>query len=430
MARQYALDSTAINHIVIARLSGTTYADLARAYDVSPTTVSAAFLRNHRLASIFQKQDDGKFELRDKTHALHINGYLIAAGLEITGSPADGVIYCHRITDLLITEDVDNDTTPSDFADFDFSENEIGVCAPMRVGVVIVRQPEASDIDGDTKASIVKASQYKYPGQVDTNFVFRPLVVPRPAKLTTSFSKEQAELARANQPKPIWNASNRFISITIGRETFNASDTHPKFKEALMKLASNDIVGALELINVEKRVTSYVKGNVKIQNGQLYYKGLELKTGLTKRIIDSMEAGKDFEFYIPFLENLMLNPSNRAVNRLFDFLMANDIAISKDGYIIAWKKVRHDFFDIHTGTKRNRPGDVVTEPRNLIDEDDTRTCSRGLHACSQSYLQHYGTCSNNRVVKVKINPRDVVSIPIDYKNAKMRCCEYLVVEAV
>jgi hypothetical protein len=59
--------------------------------------------------------------------------------------------------------------------------------------------------------------------------------------------------------------------------------------------------------------------------------------------------------------------------------------------------------------------------RNMVDDDPESTCSRGLHFCSQNYLGFYG---RGRTMIVKVNPRDVVSIPVDYKNAKGRACRY------
>lgn len=43
-------------------------------------------------------------------------------------------------------------------------------------------------------------------------------------------------------------------------------------------------------------------------------------------------------------------------------------------------------------------------------------------------LNHYGSSSGTKIVKVKVHPKDVVSIPVDYNNAKMRTCGYEVIE--
>ncbi len=237
--------------------------------------------------------------------------------------------------------------------------------------------------------------------------------------------------APAPEAQYIWNASNKFISITdlSTHKTYPADHKTKGFKIALQRLIDGDIPGALEIINAEKGLTTFVKGNVKIDNGALFFKDIEIKSGLTERILDSMEKGENFERYLPFLENLMLNPSRKAVYRLFDFLVANDIEITDDGHFIAWKVVTKDYKDCRTNSFDNSPGVVVKMERNQVDEDDERTCSSGLHVCSKSYISYFQGGSD-RVVSVKVHPRDVVSIPVDYGDAKMRTCEYLVLEDV
>ena len=67
---------------------------------------------------------------------------------------------------------------------------------------------------------------------------------------------------------------------------------------------------------------------------------------------------------------------------------------------------------------------VVTMERNAVDDDKDRTCSSGLHFCSKDYLGHFG---GERIMILKINPRDVVSIPSDYNDSKGRACRYEVI---
>ena len=62
--------------------------------------------------------------------------------------------------------------------------------------------------------------------------------------------------------------------------------------------------------------------------------------------------------------------------------------------------------------------------RNKVDDNPNRTCSKGLHFCSMSYLPCYGTAPGNRIVIVKVHPRDRVSVPVDYSHAKVRGCRY------
>jgi hypothetical protein len=65
--------------------------------------------------------------------------------------------------------------------------------------------------------------------------------------------------------------------------------------------------------------------------------------------------------------------------------------------------------------------------RNKVDDNQNNTCSQGLHFCSEGYLKHFGGA---RTVIVKINPRDVVSIPNDYNQTKGRACRYEVIGEV
>jgi hypothetical protein len=64
-------------------------------------------------------------------------------------------------------------------------------------------------------------------------------------------------------------------------------------------------------------------------------------------------------------------------------------------------------------------------PRPRVDDDCNRGCSAGLHAGSLDYVRGYGN-DTSRYLIVKINPRDVVSVPSE-DSRKLRCCEYLVV---
>jgi len=126
----------------------------------------------------------------------------------------------------------------------------------------------------------------------------------------------------------------------------------------------------------------------------------------------------------------MENPSHRAVQELYSFLEAGSMALTEDGYFLTYKKIRENWTDIHTGTFDNSIGATPNMPRNMVDEDSEKTCSNGLHVCSYDYLSHFGWSDNNRVVLCKVNPRDVVAIPKDYNNTKMRVCEYKVLQEV
>lgn len=93
--------------------------------------------------------------------------------------------------------------------------------------------------------------------------------------------------------------------------------------------------------------------------------------------------------------------------------------------------VSGDYKDLYTGTMDNSVGATVKMRRNEVDEEKTNTCSQGLHFAAKHYVVNgsYGSRSHgNRLVAVKVNPRDVVAIPVDYNNAKGRACEYYILK--
>jgi len=180
-------------------------------------------------------------------------------------------------------------------------------------------------------------------------------------------------------------------------------------------------------VNITKQVNQYVSNGVTIDNGAIVYNGEVIHNTLTKRIVKFMGENLPFEPLVKFLENLMQNPSHRAVNELYDFLEAGELPITEDGCFLAFKNVRSNYFDIHSGTFNNQVGGVCEMPRNKVDEDKDRTCSYGLHFCSIAYLPNFSDSDGGHTMIVKINPKDVVAIPADYNNTKGRTCKYEVV---
>lgn len=228
----------------------------------------------------------------------------------------------------------------------------------------------------------------------------------------------------------VWTMGSNFITIIDDEgKTFNADSTHINFAQAREAIFKGEVERALELINIKRGVERYFQGVIRIENGKVMYKELVIDNGLTKRIVECMRDGNDFKHLVNFFENLMLNPSNRAVNELYGFLTHNDIEITEDGHFIAWKRVKSDYKDMYTGKMDNSPGKVVEMPRNMVNENSNQTCSHGLHVAAKSYIPHYGG-GKGAIISCKVHPRDVVSIPTDYNQSKMRCCRYEVLKDV
>jgi hypothetical protein len=84
--------------------------------------------------------------------------------------------------------------------------------------------------------------------------------------------------------------------------------------------------------------------------------------------------------------------------------------------------------DKYRGVFDNHVGNVCEMTRSKVDDDRGRGCSNGLHAGALNYVAGYGSLeSGDKIVIVKINPRDVVSVPSDCNFEKLRTCRYEVV---
>lgn len=204
---------------------------------------------------------------------------------------------------------------------------------------------------------------------------------------------------------------------TIHKDNVNFTDV----KRAIRDERWNDLP---EILDPVIKLKNFTKGKVAFREGKFFYRDYEVHNVLTGKMMEMMKQGFPIDPMIKFMENLLENPSKRAVDELFGFLQNNQLPITDDGHFIAYKKVREDYLDVHSGTLDNSVGSVVEMPRNLVDDDKNRTCSAGLHFCSVEYLKSFG---GNRLVILKINPRDVVSIPTDYNNSKGRACRYEVI---
>jgi hypothetical protein len=168
--------------------------------------------------------------------------------------------------------------------------------------------------------------------------------------------------------------------------------------------------------------------SLSIQDGILRYKGRALDNYVARKLIESVKEGFIANNpLIPFIDKLMQNPSNRAVQQLYPFLEKGNIALAPNGNFVAFKAIRANWTDIHSGTFDNSIGQEVWVNRNEVDEDPDVTCSHGLHVCSYDYLPHFAH-ADGHVIIVEVNPADVVAIPRDYNDTKMRVCRYVVVD--
>ena len=184
----------------------------------------------------------------------------------------------------------------------------------------------------------------------------------------------------------------------------------------------------VELMQPATLINAFISdsGYLKIEGGTLKYRGVELpsESYFVQKIIRMRTEGNPIAPLAAFIERLMQNPSFRTRRELLQFLEYGDLPITSDGHFLAYKRVRANYTDCHSGTISNAVGVTVEMPRANVDDDSNNTCSSGLHFCSREYLKSFW---GDHLVVLKISPADVVSIPVDYNNTKGRCCRYKVV---
>lgn len=236
-----------------------------------------------------------------------------------------------------------------------------------------------------------------------------------------------------SQTKVNWTITDRNVSVNWEGQSHIVPRTDALADRLIEAVKEGRLSEIPDLVSAAKRVEKYSKGNFLVQDGRVMVNGVPAPEVLSNKIIRFSNDGLPLQPLLSFAANLQSNPSFRAVNELFSFLEKNDHPLTENGNFIAYKRVRENFKDIHSGTMDNSVGQVVEVPRNQVDEDSSRTCSHGLHVANWTYA-HTQFASHNPetdvMLEVEVNPADVVAIPADYDNAKMRVCKYKVLGVV
>lgn len=227
------------------------------------------------------------------------------------------------------------------------------------------------------------------------------------------------------------------LSFTIGRDTITVfldgqihtvKDTHANHAPLLAELRRDpderDLNTIRPLVSLKRYIEAVTFGDVAISADEVTYKGEPINGYLATRMLEILQQGVGIEPWAYFMANLMKNPSESARAELYEWLEKAKLPLTPDGHFIAFKKVRGNYMDCHSGQFDNSVGCILEMDRDLCDPNRNVDCSTGFHFASVGYLSHF---SGEKVMAVKINPRDVTAIPRDYKTTKGRCCRYEVV---
>jgi hypothetical protein len=184
--------------------------------------------------------------------------------------------------------------------------------------------------------------------------------------------------------------------------------------------------------------TNLNQDGFEINGSEVSYKGELLPEVLSSKIFSLIKEGLPVSLFAKFWENLKQNPSSSSVRELYDFLAYKELPLTEDGCFLAYKGLCEDYWSVSGNTKTkvskgqvdkggrilNKIGEEIEVVRHDVDDNRNHHCSFGLHVGSLDYASDF---SRGKIVVVKVNPKNVVSVPQDYNCQKCRVSAYKVV---
>jgi hypothetical protein len=247
------------------------------------------------------------------------------------------------------------------------------------------------------------------------------------------------------------DGENTNITVYISGHPYPlvADDSHPNYAEikdvVVFDLAEGDdeyLIGLFDVAATAAKYFAPLSERVSVANGRLYFDNDEVDNSLAKQVVRFINEGvSDWQPLVKFMENVANNPHPHSREQLYDWLAKRDFTITDEGYIVAYKGVQVSenggYESIHSGKAivdgevvsgriPTNPGSIVEMPRLEVHHDPSTGCSTGLHAGNWRYARSFA----NIVLEVRINPRDVVSVPTDSDWEKVRVCRYEVIQVV
>jgi len=227
-----------------------------------------------------------------------------------------------------------------------------------------------------------------------------------------------------------------------------ADSNHPYWSDIKRGLEAGD-ASVYNLFDVRKGVGTKLRNlsdRVAFDGETVYFDGDAVDDALAQQIVRFLEQGiSDWEPLVKFWEKIATNPDAHSRDNLYRWLRTHNFSITSEGDIVGYKGVRtayaqdgtEAYHSVHAGPAfvdgvavnghvPNQPGTVITMPRADVQHDPGVGCHVGLHVGTFEYAQSFGTV----VLEVHVNPRDVVSVPTDCSDAKMRTARYTVAKKI
>ena len=213
--------------------------------------------------------------------------------------------------------------------------------------------------------------------------------------------------------------NNSIVLNYLGKNVVVSKDDS-RYEDVLACIRENRLDDIPAVVEIER---AFEGTGLELRDGVLFEGEEAMPPELNARVMAYKEQNIPYQSLLLFWQNLRQNPSYNSRQQLFKFLEHNGHPLTEDGCFIAYRGVTEEFKDVHTGRFDNSVGSTCKMERRAVDDDPNKTCSSGLHVACHSYASGFGS----QLIVVKVNPRDVVCVPIDYDGTKMRVCEFTVV---
>lgn len=234
--------------------------------------------------------------------------------------------------------------------------------------------------------------------------------------------------------------TNSSIVLFINNKPFKIDKTNALFSKVIQQfdLPENEQESAIKNVIFNTQSPNTSKDGLDIKDESVYIDNVKLPDVLAKKVIAMHKEDLPLSLFKNFWKNLQENPSRTSVSELYDFLSYKDLPLTEDGCFLAYKRLDDKFWSINgnknttvlkgkvdkDGKIYNGIGEEIEVLRRDVDDNREHHCSDGLHIGSRDYAQNF---ASGKMVVVKVNPKDVVSVPSDYNCQKCRVAAYQVV---
>jgi hypothetical protein len=196
--------------------------------------------------------------------------------------------------------------------------------------------------------------------------------------------------------------------------------------------ADTDVDSLIALADPKEEIMRAAGGKLEFRGSEIFYGTTALHNLWVDKILAFRDAGMPYDPIFAALQDLQLNPTPAARERLPIFVERSKLGFLPDGRIAAFKGVRDNYNDVHSNTVNYAVGKTVAIPRAACNADPNQTCVAGLHVGAIDYIQQmgYGWGSDRRMLLCAFWPRHAVAVPTDYRGGKMRVEQLEVLDEV